>query len=370
MIYEHIVVGAGISGCSVAYELSKHSDKLLLVDKGPSVASGASGAAGAFLSPLLGKPNKFKDLVTNSLKYSTLLYKNNFPFLVDNCGTTRIPQNDIDKEKFKEYIPYMDFPYKEDKDGYFFKIGTVVNSVGVCKTMTTSFNNKRKKIKTKFNFDVKRISYDGEYWTLNNELKTKNLILTTGIDLDLIDEFYITVRPLWGRRIDISTTTNLIHNYHKSCSVSKSFPISDTKYRISIGATHHREKNDKDKQKDNEELLLKTKDIIDLEDIDIIKEYCGARACSIDYFPIVGEIINSKQTIKEFPYLKNGTNVKKDRFSKYENLYILNGVGGRGFVLAPYLAKQLVDYIIDNKPIDENIIPDRLFIREVKRMTK
>ena len=74
MIYEHIVVGAGISGCSVASELSVHSSNLLLVDKGSGVASGASGAAGAFLSPLLGKPNEFKDLVTDSLKYSTTIF--------------------------------------------------------------------------------------------------------------------------------------------------------------------------------------------------------------------------------------------------------------------------------------------------------
>ena len=371
MIYEHIVVGAGISGCSVASELSVHSSNLLLVDKGSGVASGASGAAGAFLSPLLGKPNEFKDLVTDSLKYSTTMYQKNFPFLSYNCGTTRVPKNDLDKEKFKEYIPFMDFPYTIDEDGYFFKIGTVVNSVGLCKAMTTSFNNKRKRIQTKFNFDVKDISYDGEHWILNDELKTKNLILTTGAKIDLLDEFYIKIRPVWGRRIDVSTTTNLEHNYHKACSVSKSFPIGDNKYRVSIGATHHRDMKDiENNQKDNDELLLKAKDIVDLKDVEIIKEYCGARACSVDYFPIVGEVINSKKTIEEFPYLKNGTNVQKERFTRYKNLYILNGVGGRGFVLAPYLAKQLVDKIIDNKPIDDNLTLDRLFIREVKRMEK
>jgi len=83
---------------------------------------------------------------------------------------------------------------------------------------------------------------------------------------------------------------------------------------------------------------------------------------------MIGEIIDSKQTIKEFPYLKNGTYVNQDRFTRYKNLYILNGVGGRGFVLAPYLAKQLVENIINNKPIDPSIKVDRLFIREVKRI--
>ena len=50
--------------------------KLIVVDidKNEDVAFGASGAAGAFLSPLLGKPNKFKDLVTNALKFSMTYY--------------------------------------------------------------------------------------------------------------------------------------------------------------------------------------------------------------------------------------------------------------------------------------------------------
>ncbi|MEA3497920.1 MAG: FAD-dependent oxidoreductase [Campylobacterota bacterium] len=369
MVYDYVIVGAGISGCSVAYELSKHSNNLLLIDKGSSVAFGASGAAGAFLSPLLGKPNDFKDLVTKSLKYSTTLYQRNFPFLIESCGTTRIPKDEKDKEKFKEYIPYMDFSYSQDGDGYLFDIASVVNSVGICKTMTTSFNSNRKKIETKFNFDVDDISYDGEYWLLNNEIKTKKLILTTGANLKLIDEFYLKIRAVWGRRIDVTTTTNLKHNYHKQCSVSKSFPISDDKYRVSIGATHHRDLKDIENSiQDIDELLIKSQDIVELKDIDVVKEYIGARACSVDYFPMVGEIIDSSKTLEEFPYLKNGTNVNKDRFTRYKNLYILNGVGGRGFVLAPYLAKQLVDNIIDKKPIDDNLTIDRLFIREVKRI--
>ncbi len=369
MIYDYVVLGAGISGCSVAYELSKHNVNILLIDKNSTVASEASGAAGAFLSPLLGKPNDFKDLVTKSLKYSVRLYNKNFPFVTHQCGTTRIPKNHSDKLKFSEYIPHMDFPFTNQDDGYFFKIGTVVNSIGICKMMTTQFINKRKNISTKFDYDVTNINYADNIWTLNNDIKTKNLILTTGASSSLINEFYINIRAVWGRRLDVNTSTNLIHNYHKACSVSKSFPIDEKNYRVSIGATHHRTKIDSSKyNEDNQTLLDRAKEIVDLEDIEIIKEYCGARACSVDYFPMVGKIIDSKKTLEEFPYMKNGTHVEKDRFTRYKNLYILNGVGGRGFVLAPYLAKQLVENIIHNTPIDDNVKVDRLFIREVKRI--
>ena len=53
-----------------------------------------------------------------------------------------------------------------------------------------------------------------------------------------------------------------------------------------------------------------------------------------------------------------------------ENLYIVNGVGGRGYVLSPYLAKALVDSIFENKILDDNISSPRLFKRWAKRLKR
>ncbi len=356
--YDYIIVGAGIAGCSVAYELSKYSSNILIIDKLSDTAQGASGAAGAFLSPLLGKPNDFKDLVTTSLKYSTKFYKENFTQYIQNCGTTRIPKDKQDQEKFKEYIPYMDFEYKKDGDGYFFPIGSAVDSYAICKGMV-------KDVETRFDTQIKSINYKDGIWILNDNIKAKNVILTTGKDMELLDEFYLNIRAVWGRRIDIKTSTKVDYNYHKECSVSKS-----TKDGIvSIGATHHREeKGVNDIEHNHDTLLKKASGILQLDDVSIVKDYVGARACSIDYMPIVGDVINGEQTLNEFPYLKNGTNVESKRFTRYDNLFIVNGVGGRGFVLGPYLAKQLVDCIINDKQIDDNLSVNRLFKRDVRRI--
>ncbi|MDB4257372.1 FAD-binding oxidoreductase [Arcobacteraceae bacterium] len=365
--YDYIIIGAGISGCSVAFELSKYNDNILLLDKLPNTASGASGAAGAFLSPLLGKQNDFKDLVTKSLKYSTNFYKQNFAKFIDNCGTTRIPQNEEDAKKFKSYIDYIDFEYEKENDGYFFKIGSVVNSYAVCKAMIELCKNK---VTTKFNYKVKTLSYDNDIWNIDNEIEAKSIILTTGSDVALIDQFYLNIRAVWGSRIDISTTTEFSHNYHKACSISKSYRIQSNKNIVSIGATHHRNKDQiNDISSNTQELLKKANDIKTLENVEVLHHYVGARACSIDYFPILGEVIDGKKTIAKFPYLINGTNVDNKRFTRFKNLYVLTGVGGRGFVLAPYLAKQLVEHIVNGKELDKNIQLDRLFKREVKRYT-
>lgn len=361
--YDYVIVGAGVVGSCIAYELSKYSQSILLIDQNSDVAQGASGAAGAFLSPLLGKPNPLKDLVTKALKYSTTLYLNEFEEYIDNCGTTRIPKNSEDDKKFQSYKPYMDFEYTLQNDGYYFKIASVVNSYGICKQMTTNKN-----ITKLFYHSVKNINYTDKKWTIDNTIKTKNLILATGANSELLNEQYINIKGVWGCRIDVESSSKLNHNYHKECSISKSFLQKNGKYKISIGATHHREYKDVlNSEKNIQELLQKASDIVQLENIKVIHKYRGARASSYDYFPVVGTIIDAKKTLQQFPYLKDGTNVNPKRYTRYKDIYIVNGVGGRGFVLAPYLAKELVQNIINEKSIESNIKVDRLFKRYVKR---
>jgi tRNA 5-methylaminomethyl-2-thiouridine biosynthesis bifunctional protein len=359
--YEYIIVGAGVCGSTVAYELSKYSDDILLIDKLSNVSQGASGAAGAFLSPLLGKPNDFKDLVTQALVYSLDFYKRCTPEYIDNCGTLRIPKNEADRDKFQSYTPYMDFEYEKREDGYFFSIGSVVNTFEICKKLT-------KKIEKKFQYEVKDITFKNDKWYLDDQLIAKNLILTTGASIELIEELYFNIRPVWGQRIDIETSTCIDINYHKECSLSRTIQKDENTYIASIGATHHRFVLEKEINNDDTQILLqRANDIKQLQDVQMIAQFGGARASSVDYFPMVGSLIDAKKTLVEFPYLKNGTHVKSSRFSRYENLFVLNGVGGRGFVLAPFLAKNLVEYITKDIQIDENLTVDRLFKRWVKK---
>ena len=373
--YDYVIIGAGITGSSAAYFLSKYSNSILLIDKNEKVAFGASGAAGAFLSPLLGKPNKFKDLISQSLKFSTTFYKEIKSQSFKNDGICRIPKNDEDKEKFDSYKPYMDFEYSVLNDGYFFNIGSWINPLEVCELLT-------KNIQKKMKYDVVSIVQNNEFWILNSEIKTKNLILCTGANTKLIKEEYFDIRAVWGQKIDLTTTTNVNFNYHKECSISKAIKSDDSNlYKVSIGATHHRF-NDKHLDLDDEYSKFYTKDVINndtsklinlandilkLDDVEVNDIKIGARASSTDYFPMIGKLIDSKKSFEKFPHLLNGTHIKENMLISIDNLYVLNGVGGRGFVLSPYLANELVENIINNKKIDDNISTYRLFKRWAKK---
>jgi len=360
-IYDYVVIGAGVSGSCTAFELSKYTSNILLIDKLGDVSSGASGAAGAFLSPLLGKPNNFKDLVNIALVYSTEFYKQNTPDSINNCGTVRIPKDDKDREKFESYKPYIEFDYVEKDDGYYFPIASVVNGYEACKTIT-------KDIEKLLNFQVNTIEYKQDYWLINDTIKSKNIILSNGVCIDLMEEKYFNIRPVWGQRIVCKTSTCIDVNYHKECSLAQTKKIDINTYITSIGATHHRNVYEKQiNNSDTQELLRKANMIKKLEDIEVIAAYAGARASSVDYFPMLGELIDAQKTLEEFPYLKHGTHVKSERFTKYKNLYVINGVGGRGFVLAPYLASKLCEMLFEFKELDSDLKVDRLFLRWVKK---
>lgn len=377
--FDYVIVGAGIAGCSLAHFLSKYSQSVLLIDKNEDVAFGASGAAGAFLSPLLGKPNKFKDLITKSLNFSINYYKENFSEDLINCGTCRIPKNEEDEQKFQSYIPHMDFEYEKYEEGYLFKIGSLVKPYELCKKLS-------KNTQKLFDYEVKTIEKKENIWNINDEIKAKNLFLTTGADISLIDEKYLDIRAVWGQKVDINTTTHININYHKECSLS----ISNDKQVVSIGATHNRFDDDKidssynlklkniNKIKHNDytnniiqndiaELLKKANDIKVLNDVKVLDVKIGARASSVDYFPMVGKLVDAEKSFKKYPHLKNGFQIKNENLEMIENLYILNGVGGRGFVLSPYLAYVLVENIFNNKEIEEEITNFRLFKRWAKK---
>ncbi|AXX94863.1 FAD-dependent oxidoreductase [Arcobacter ellisii] len=381
--FDYLVIGAGIAGCSLVHFLKNYSSSILLIDKNEDVAFGASGAAGAFLSPLLGKPNKFKDLVTKSLNFSINYYKEFFSDELINCGTCRIPKNQEDEEKFQSYIPFMDFEYEKFEEGCFFPIGSVVKPYEVCKKLS-------KDVDKLFNFNVTKIERIEDFWLINNEIKAKNLFLTTGANISLIDEEYFDIRAVWGQKIDILTSSKIDINYHKECSLSKSKKIDENRYLVSIGATHNRfnkdmknssynlelaninkiEHNEETKEiieADIQKLLKKANDIKELNNIEVIDVKIGARASSVDYFPMVGKLVDSKKSIEKFPHIKNGTHIKNENLIMKDNLFVLNGVGGRGFVLSLYLANQLVENIFNNKKLDDEITNYRLFSRWAKK---
>ena len=104
-------------------------------------------------------------------------------------------------------------------------------------------------------------------------------------------------------------------------------PLGDNNYRVGATFNHH-DKTSLPSEEGKEELIEKLKKVITVP-YKIIDQWAGIRPATKDRKPFVGI------------------------HHQHNNLAILNGLGTRGVMIAPTLAKQLYQHLEYNKPLDE-----------------
>ncbi|MBN2824234.1 MAG: FAD-dependent oxidoreductase [Campylobacterales bacterium] len=366
-IYDAIVVGAGVAGCSIAYALKQKGLEVLIVDKATSAASGGSGAAGAFVSPKIGKASPLQTLTNEAFAFALTFYKNHFPEHFHQTGVIRIPKDAQDNKKFSSYRAY-NIQNFEDMSAYEIKAfginsefgGFLFNEAGVCdaKELCQSLIEDIKFA----SIYVDTIKQKSDKWILNNRVASKYLILATGYQDNLIDIRYMGIKGVWGSRGDFKSTLPISKSMHKDLSISKNMHGI-----IKIGATHKKGERiclDCHNQP-LKELLHKASVLIDTSKLELVEVFCGMRSGSKDYLPLVGGVVDVEYMFDNYPKITRGAKVP---LKMIENLFILNGLGGRGFVFAPLMAQQLAEHIVEGKAIDSRIDPNRLFWKWVRRL--
>ncbi len=368
--YDTIVIGAGIAGCCAAFSLQQKGQNVLLVDRSRVAASGGSGAAGAFVSPKIGKGGPLQVLTNEAFSFAKDFYLRHFPSYFHQTGVIRIPKDAEDAEKFKLYEPFNTENYRtispeelqplginNAQESFLFDEAGVCDAPELCNAIFHEIPFKQ--------FDAESLEHDGQKWILLNRehlmLSSKNVILATGHQNDLFDMRYMGVRGTWGSRGDYYSGLELNVSMHKSISVSANIGGI-----IKIGATHVKSKEpcmvcDGEPLKG---LFRKASEMVDTSDFRLKETFCGMRSGSKDYVPLLGKVVNTAYMIEHHPKVLRGANPPLKHF---ENLYICNGVGGRGFVFAPLLAAWLAEYIVDGKEIDTRVNPDRLFLKWARK---
>jgi glycine/D-amino acid oxidase-like deaminating enzyme len=343
--FDFVVIGGGIAGLLSAYELREFNT--LLIDK-KGILNGASGAAGAFLFPKVGFATKYTKFINDAIVKAVDFYKS-AGVNTHTKGVLILPRDERDIEKFKKYEPEITLPFEKRNGGFFFEIGSVIDPGEV-----------REKIKVKTEtFEVKSL-VKKENWIINNDIEAKHVILATGYE-QIIDIPYIKIRPVWGERIEgekWEAEGDLSIFYHKNCSVGEIDGI------LKIGATHKRGCLEcRENTQEAQELLEKANEIITVKKFEISNIKGGFRAASIDYFPVLGKIIDTEMLLEDKHIIKG--DIPKE-YKYVEGLYIINGMGGRGFSNAVVCAKALRDHILENKDLGV-LDSKRLFIKWARR---
>lgn len=374
MIYDVIIIGAGVNGCCSAYTLHKAGLRVALIDQ-EGIASGGSGAAGAFISPKISKAGELKEIMNEAHAEALQFYTTHFPHFTLIKPLLHIANNPKEGEKVESFkhetrIKHSNIPHKiqtllnEDalnSPSIYFDTGAVVDAQGVCHAMADGIDF--------YPLKVEELIHREGLWHVG-ELSAKHLVLTIGAYPKLLPIDYVGLRGIWGHRIDIETSTHIPCILHHHVSISPTI-----KERIvAIGATHDVHYSpfagdSYDIELGRSILLEKASKTLKLNNINILKDYTGLRSGSNDYLPMLGSLVNAEATLEKYPRLQHGEKVDPSEFIYYPNLTMINGSGGYGFVLAPYLAKRLNKFIADGRAMDPILSPSRFFPRWAKRQS-
>jgi tRNA 5-methylaminomethyl-2-thiouridine biosynthesis bifunctional protein len=348
-VFDVAVIGGGATGSCAAYFCKQAGLSVCLYEE-QALASKASGAAGAFISPRIGRGGKLQELTNEAYAFAVSFYRRNFPSHFHQTGTYRIARDEKDAGAFKEYEKHNTLEYENARIGgwpaFFFPDAGAADAAGLCQAL------------------CKDIEIRYEHVDDLSLIPAKHIILATGAQQSLVDITYMGLRKTWGQRCDIKTPYTFERSMHKDVSVS-----ATVGGLVRVGATH-----DKDplhpcgKCNENfKNLMRKAQALRGLGDYSIEKVYCGMRSAVRDYFPVAGRVVDTEATLAKYPTLKKGPK-PGDGLIYHDNVYIIGGTGGRGFVFSPILAHALSGYIAKAKPIDERIGPDRLFYKWVRKL--
>lgn len=163
------------------------------------------------------------------------------------------------------------------------------------------------------------------------EIEAENIIFCEGFKINQNPYFnYIPLSPTKGEILIIKTKELPDCILSQGCFV---MPIGNDKYVL--GATYDRENINQEITKlGKEQLIEKLKNIGDFN-FEIIEHRAGVRPTTHDRRPILGS------------------------HPKHSNMYIFNGLGSKGVMLAPHFAEELVEHITKGLQLNEEVSVSR-----------
>lgn len=333
-----LIVGQGLGGSCMALELHKRGCQVKIISESHKNSS-SHIAAGLFNPIALKKLNpawkSFETYLASKKFYSYWEEQLKVKFFFSQ-GLLKVILNEDEKREWirkSSLLNYfleesvLDNPYKEfwhNYQGY-----GLVKEAGYIHTdifLDEAFNffkEKSQLIESKFHEN--EVTFIEEKVVFNGEI-FDSIILCEG--------FYSQRSSFFDEPFSKAVKGEIllldIPNYKPPFIISKGaylVPTSNGLYKL--GATYNWD--DLTNEKTEEGLTLLKKELTELitKPYTIIEQLAGVRPASIDRKPVLGR---SKQN---------------------KNVYIFNGLGTRGVMLAPWMANNLADAILLNEPIDK-----------------
>jgi glycine oxidase len=340
----YLIVGAGLSGIAVGLHLLDFICKVTLIDKGENKSSVV--AAGQ-INPLVFRRMTKSWRVDEFLPFAQAFYKQ----IEKQTNTTFYNQIPIrrffsslqekelwlSKQTQEEFSSYMT-QYDPNEN----EISGLKNEYGSALVKQTAFIDTNIFLKAA----IKTIKYKGgvlnteafDYTNLNPEtgLYKENtytkIIFCEGADSVLNPWFsYLPIGATKGEILTVKETSITKNEaFNRKCFL---LPIDEQTFKL--GATYVWHTNNTVPTKEGKEELLKNASYLTDNKLEIIEHKAGVRPTTMDRRPILG------------------------LHHTYNKLAFFNGLGAKGYLLAPLIAKEYCEYLLHEKPFLKEMHIDR-----------
>ena len=336
------IIGAGISGASLAYAFRKRNIECYIVEKSSNVASGASGNKLALQMPKMTADNSPYGLMSlEAFTFSRNLAKE-LKAAPRSDGLILLPSRDREIIKFKKLLEsgwpndliqsYTDKINCFNIDNYIYMCSSgIVDNIKFIKRLIDG-------VKIFFNFNVIKIkSTKNNSKIIHNEqgnvLNAQTVIWANGYNMtDICDK--IPIEPVSGQVTFLKSnpqTSKLKLNFSYGQFFSQSF-----KGYHQIGSSFNRNTNVNFNQIDQN------------KNLSFIPEFLKQRIINSNVDLNEYRVSVRSSTKDRMPFFCNLNEIKQN---KYENEYVLGGMGAWGFVYAPYYAELMVRELLNENPI-------------------
>lgn len=338
------VIGNGLAGACVSYHLIKAGVKVTVYDNG---VNHSSVVAAGLITPLVFRRMNKSWRVDEFLDYLIPFYRSfesSEQEVLRNIPLRRMFASEqergywLERQNSPEYKAYM-APVTKGDDAYSHAInnfgsGRVQNCYAVnAKPFFSHMNDFIKENGTLIHeaFDHDQIDsnkYKGEAFDC--------FIFCEGF-MNYLNPFFKDI-PVGQTKGDVLTVKAFSipdgQSLNRKCFM---LPLGDQQFKV--GSTYSWNEPNPIPSEEGKQQILEKLACITEEKVEILEHLAGVRPTTMDRRPIIGKHENN------------------------DHLYLFNGLGTKGYMYGPLLAKEFVDHLLNDTPLHEEVLIERYLVK-------
>lgn len=334
-----LIAGGGLAGVCIAYQLFENNVPFLLIDQGKNYSSSiAAGLINPMVFRRMLKSWKVDEFLPFAIdfyhkigKFSNERY---FHFLPMRRGFAHQQETDLwtSRQDLDEYSSFLTKVTQEDKENT-----TIINRYGTGVVKQSGYVDTKLFLETSYSFfktnnSLLESSYQySEFDLTTNSFrgeKYAKIIFCEGYHGIENPWFnYLPLQPTKGQTLKIkSTFLNNDEILNRKCFI---LPLGNNEFKV--GATYEWDSIDLSITEEGLNSLKENIDQLIDKEFQIIHQEAGIRPTVKDRRPLLG------------------------KHPEHKDVYIFNGLGTKGYLMAPLLAKELYQFIFEGKELDKEI---------------